>query len=67
MLECLEEMSTRPKWKLELKCGFFLMKAFEKFYVAIWSCMKLEDVLEVLPMPMFENFMDRFIFICGRE
>jgi hypothetical protein len=29
--------------------------------------MKLEDVLEVLPMLMPKNFMDQFIFIWGRE
>jgi hypothetical protein len=29
--------------------------------------MKLEDVLEVLPMLMPKNFMDEFIFIWGHE
>jgi hypothetical protein len=29
--------------------------------------MKLEDMLEVLPMLMPENFMDWFIFIWGQE
>jgi hypothetical protein len=45
----------------------FLTKAFEKFYITIWSCMKLEDVLEVLPMFMPKNFMDQFVFIWGHE
>jgi hypothetical protein len=29
--------------------------------------MKLEDVLEVLPMFMLESFLDQFVFIWGRE
>ncbi len=55
--------------KVEVRVGaeIFLSKAFEKFNVTIWSCMKLEDVLEVLPMLMPENFVDRFIFIWGCE
>ncbi len=57
------------KAKVEVKVGVedFLVKAFEKFYVAIWSCMKLEDVLEVLPMFMPKKFVDWFLFIWGRE
>jgi hypothetical protein len=45
----------------------FLAKAFIKFYVIIWSCMKFEDVLEVLPMLMLENFLEWFVFIWGCE
>jgi len=57
------------KAKVEFKTGVedFLTKTFEKIYVAIWSCMKFKDVLEVLPMYMLENFVDRFIFIWGHE
>jgi len=57
------------KAKVEVKARVedFLAKAFEKFYIAIWSCMKLEDVLEVFPMLMPENFMDQFVFIWGCE
>jgi hypothetical protein len=29
--------------------------------------MKLEDVLEVLPMLMLEKFVDEFVFIWGHE
>ncbi len=43
------------------------MCSFEKFYIAIWSCTKLEDVLKVLPMLMHENFMDWLVFIWGCE
>jgi hypothetical protein len=57
------------KAKVEVRYGVedFLVKTFENFYIAIWSCVKLEDVLEVLPMLMPENFMDWFVFIWGRE
>ncbi len=57
------------KAKVEVKDGVedFLMKAFEKIYIVIWSYMKLEDVLKVLPMFMLENFMDQCVFIWGRE
>ncbi len=57
----------KAKMEVRAKVWDSLVKAFEKFYVTIWSCMKLEDVLEVLPMHMLENFMDRFIFNWGRE
>jgi hypothetical protein len=46
---------------------FFLAMAFQKNYIAIWSCMKLENVLEVLPMFMFKNFLNQFVFIWGCE
>ncbi len=57
------------KAKVEVRAGVedFLAKAFEKSYITIWFCMKLEDVLEVLPMFMLENFVDWFIFISRRE
>jgi hypothetical protein len=48
----------KAKMEVRAKVWDSLVKAFEKFYVTIWSCMKLEDVLEVLPMHMLENFMD---------
>jgi hypothetical protein len=67
MLKCLEKMLTRPKWKLELEWNFFWRKAFLKFHIAISSCMKFEDVLEILPMFMLESFLYWFIFIWGHE
>jgi hypothetical protein len=50
---------------VEVRVGVenFLAKAFEKFYVTSWFCMKLEDVLEALPMLMPNNFVDCFVFI----
>jgi hypothetical protein len=30
----------------------FLSRTFEHFYIAIWSCMLLENVLEILPLVM---------------
>jgi hypothetical protein len=57
------------KIKMEVKGGVenFFSKAFPKFHIVIWSYMKLEDLLEVLPMFMLESFLDQFIFIWGHE
>jgi hypothetical protein len=54
---------------MKVKTGMenFLAKAFEKFYITIWSCMKFIDMLEILPMLMFDNFMNQFVFIWGHE
>jgi hypothetical protein len=40
--------------KVEVRAGVehFLSNAFKRFHVVIWSYMKLEDVLKVLPMLM---------------
>jgi hypothetical protein len=46
------------KVEVRARVESFLNKAFQKFHIAIWSCMKLEDVLEVLPMFMLESFLD---------
>jgi hypothetical protein len=53
--------------EVRTKVENFLAKSFKKFYVTIWFCMKLEDVLEVLSMLMFDHFMNQFVFIWGRE
>jgi hypothetical protein len=66
MIKCFEKMLTWPKWKLELEEIFF-NKAFQKFHITIWSCMKLGDVLEVLPTFMPKSFLDWFVFIWGCE
>jgi hypothetical protein len=54
---------------MEVRVGVehFLSKAFKKFYIAIWSYMRLVDVLEVLPLLMLEEFVDQFMFIWGCE
>jgi hypothetical protein len=53
------------KGKVQVKVGMkhFLVHAFEKFYIVIWSCVKLEDVLKVLPMLILDTFMDQVVFI----
>jgi len=66
MLECLEEMLRRPKWKLELEWRIFC-EGICKILCSNLVCMKLKDVMEVLPMFMLENFVDRFVFIWGCE
>ncbi len=53
--------------KVKARMKHFLAHTFEKFYIAIWSCMKLEDVLEVLLMLILDKFMEYFVFIWGRE
>ncbi len=53
------------KSKVEVK--HFLVHTFEIFYIAIWSCMKLEDVLEVLLMLILDSFVDQFVFIWGHK
>jgi len=54
---------------MEVKVGVehFLSQVFKYFYIAIWSCMKLEDVLEVLPMLMPKTFLEQFVFVWGCE
>jgi len=51
------------KTKMEVIAGVenFLTKAFQKFHIIIWSCMKLEDLLKILLMIMPENFLDLFV------
>jgi hypothetical protein len=57
------------KKKMEVKIGVehFFFQAFKYFYIVILSCMKLGDVLEVLPMFMPKTFLEWFIFIWGCE
>jgi hypothetical protein len=57
----------KTKMEVKDKVDFFFNKAFQKFHITIWSCMKLEDVLEVFPMLMPKSFLYRFIFISGLE
>ncbi len=40
------------KVEVKTKLEHFLSMAFENFYIKICSCMKLEDVLKVLPILM---------------
>jgi hypothetical protein len=48
----------QTKVEVKTRVENFISKAFQKFHIVIWSCMKLEDVLEVLPMFMLESFLD---------
>jgi len=45
----------------------FLIHAFKKFYIAIWFCMLIEDVMEVLILLLPHNFIEQFVFIWGHE
>jgi hypothetical protein len=55
------------KMEVEIRMQHFLSQTFKYFYIVIWSCMKLEDVLKVLPMLMPEYFLERSVFIWGCE
>jgi hypothetical protein len=48
----------KAKVEVNAKVEDFFAKAFEKNDITIWSCMKLEDVLEVLPMFMLNFFVN---------
>ncbi len=54
------------KNKVKVKVGMkhFFACGFEKFYIVIWSCMKLEDVFKVLPMLILDTFVDH-LFLFG--
>ncbi len=52
---------------MQTRVEHFFSQAFKYFYIIIWSCMKLEDVLEVLPMLILETFLERFVFIRGHK
>jgi hypothetical protein len=57
----------KTKVEIRARVKILLSKAFQKFHIIIRFCMKLEDVLEVLPMLMPKSFLDQFIFIWGHE
>jgi hypothetical protein len=57
----------KSKVKVRGRVKHFLAHTFEKFYIAIWSCMKLEDVLEVFSMLILNTFMDQFVIFWRRE
>jgi hypothetical protein len=57
----------KSKVEIRARVEHNLSNVFKNFYIAIWSCMKLEDVLEVLPMLMLKKFVDEFVFIWGCE
>jgi len=45
----------------------FFILVFKKFYIGIWSCMLIEDVMEVLNLLLLQDFIDQFVFIWGHE
>jgi hypothetical protein len=59
--------SLNKKFDLEICVGVqhFLSQAFEYFYIVIWLCMSLEDVLEILPLLMPKTFINQFVFVWG--
>jgi hypothetical protein len=57
----------KKKMEVRTRMQHFFSHAFKYVYIAIWPCVKLDDVLEVLPMLMLEYFLERFFFIWGCE
>jgi hypothetical protein len=54
--------------KVEARVGIqhFFTNALKKFYIGIWSCMLIEDVMEVFTLLLPQDFIDQFVFIWGR-
>jgi hypothetical protein len=50
MHKCLEKNIDMSKVKVGVGVQHFFSQSFKYFYITIWSCMKLKDVLEVLPI-----------------
>jgi hypothetical protein len=48
----------KNKVKVRARVKHFFAHAFENFYIIIWSCLKLKDVLEVLVMVISNTFVD---------
>jgi hypothetical protein len=46
-----------------LEYRIFFYQTFEHFYIVIWSCMLLEDVLEILPLLTPKIFIKQFLFV----
>ncbi len=55
------------KVEVRTKVQHFFICAFKKFYIGIWSCMLIEDVMEVLTLSLLQDFIDQFVFIWGCE
>jgi hypothetical protein len=53
--------------EIHAKVHDFLSQAFEHFYIIIWSCTLLEDVLEILHLLIPKTFVNQFVFLWGRE
>ncbi len=57
--------NNKVKMIVRIRMKFLFAHVVENFYITIWSCMKLENVFEFLPMLILDMFMDRFVFIWG--
>jgi hypothetical protein len=49
-----------------MECNFFF-QVFKKNYIAIWSFMLLEDVMQAFPLLPPQVFVNQFAFIWGCE
>jgi len=48
---------------LPLYIGYIYIYIY--IYIAVWSCMLLKDIMQVLPLSMPQIFVDQFLFIWG--
>jgi len=55
------------KVEAKAKIQHFFISAFKKFYIGIWSCMLIEDVMEVFTLLLPQDFIDQIVFIWGHE
>jgi hypothetical protein len=53
----------RTKMEARARIQHFLIHAFKKFYIGIWSYMLIEDVMEILTLLLLQDFIDQFFFI----
>jgi hypothetical protein len=53
----------RTKVESRARIQHFLIYALKRFYIGIWSCMLIEDVMEVLTLLLLQDFIDQFVFI----
>ncbi len=67
MLKCLVHKCWQDQVEVRIGMKKNLAKALENFYATIWSFMKLEDMLKVLPMLMLDNFVNKLVLIWEHE
>ncbi len=54
------------KMEARRRVQHFFVHVFEKHYIAIWSCMLVEDIMEVTLL-LSQKSINQFVFIWGHE
>ncbi len=55
------------KLEIHVRVHDFIFRTFEHFYIIIWLCILLENVLEKLPLLMPKTLVNQFVFVQGRD